>query len=234
MNFNLLTSYLNINDLPLNLHEAMPDYSNNKSLAKHSVVESSLDNDSSSVESKKSQNSTQVLQHFLFISLLSEFCDIKIKRPSKKSKVTRLYARIKALDFGDDILDVSKFLKKRCNELKQQDIALGVSRKTIARRYQQYKRLEMNNLLVDLLMIKGYSFIFENVSKHSNKTPDILEEIYWNDELLYTKDDIISKSLEIKAVLLNEFHTSKQFIVKKRCAESQQICTTKSLSIQYC
>ncbi|KAL7712723.1 TATA-binding protein-associated phosphoprotein [Entamoeba marina] len=233
MNFNLFTSYLNIDDLPLSVNDAMPVFSKKHSLVKHSVVESSLDNDSSSIESKKSQNSVQVLQHFLFVSLLSEFCDIKIKRPSKKSKVTRLYARIKALDFGNDILDVSKFIKKRCNELKEQDIALGVSRKTIGRRYQQYKRLEMNNLLVDLLMIKGYSFKFEKVGKHSNKTLEILEEIYWNDELLYTKDNIISKSLEVKTVLLNEFHTSKQFIVKKQCKETQQTCTTKLFSIQH-
>ncbi|ELP93014.1 hypothetical protein EIN_052090 [Entamoeba invadens IP1] len=98
------------------------------------------------------------LQNVL-IMLLSKHADIYIGKTSKKAKLTTQFHKIKSIKINDEVLDVVKFIKKRCDALTAIMCDEGVKIETVKRRMQPAKRMEAFHLLEDFVAEFGYIVI---------------------------------------------------------------------------
>ncbi|ELP83480.1 hypothetical protein EIN_376550 [Entamoeba invadens IP1] len=171
------------------------------------------------LKASREQRNLQTLQQCLCICLLSEFADITIKQPAKKSTVTQQYMRMKSIDFGDGELIVLKdYLKKRCIEHKNDDIARGVPVKTAVRRFQNNKKIELLHLLIDLLIVRGgYEFDSKYTEgKSGTNKQEFIKSVLRDDVVVISKDVIIDRALKINEVIQKALEDSKKDLVIKR------------------
>ena len=99
---------------------------------------------------------SQTFQQAVFICLLNQHCEIKVVKPIKRSVVTDQFIRIHSIVYFDEEILFEDLVDKRCQEIKNDEIKDGASEKTATRRYQTYRRIETNHLLMDMLYIIGY------------------------------------------------------------------------------
>ncbi|GAB1225493.1 hypothetical protein ENUP19_0253G0045 [Entamoeba nuttalli] len=161
----------------------------------------------------------QTLQQSLCVCLLSEFCDITIKQPAKKSVVTQQYMRLKSLDFGNgEVIFLSEYLKRRCLELKQDDIDHDVSIKTATRRFQNNKRIELLHLLIDLLIIRG-GYEFESKyaeGKAGINKQESIKKVIRDNRIIVEGDRLTEKAEEVNMVISRRLAmTKKELIIRK-------------------
>lgn len=98
----------------------------------------------------------QTFQQAVFISLLNQHCDIKVIKPVKRSVVTDQFIRIHSIVYFEEEILFEDLVDQRCMELKDDEMKNGTSEKTATRRYQTYRRIETNHLLMDMLYILDY------------------------------------------------------------------------------
>lgn len=171
-----------------------------------------------SLKASREIRNSQTLQQSLCICLLSQFCDITIKQPARKSVVTQQYMRLKTLDFGNgEEISVGDYLKTRCLDMKNDDLT-HVSEKTATRRYQNNKRIELLHLLIDLLMIRGdYEFETKTVygKMKTNKLETILA-VYRDGKCVVKEDELNKKAETINSYLVAKMaQTTKEFVIPK-------------------
>ena len=98
-------------------------------------------------------------QQAVFIALINQYATISISRPAKKSKLTQQRIKVERIEFNEkDFIEVNAFVKTRSNEKYENDLENGIPRKTAIRRLTQYKILENQHLLSDVLFQLGYRF----------------------------------------------------------------------------
>ena len=166
--------------------------------------------------SRESRNNF-TLQQTLCICLLSQHCKIVIKKPTRRSSVTEQFFRIESIIVNEEEIDISSFLKKRCNDMYLSDMESGVTEKTANRRYQNNKKIELIHLMEDYLHFFGVEFQTKKCESKIgiNKLENIIG-IYNQDEKLILFDDIISHLIEINHVLLQSLLDSQgELIVDK-------------------
>ena len=152
----------------------------------------------------------QTLQQSLCICLLSEFCDITIKQPARKSVVTQQYMRMKTLDFGyNEVIHITDYLKRRCTELKDDDLMNKVSMKTATRRFQNNKRIELLHLLIDLLTIRGdYDFESKYAEGKAGMNKQESIKAVWRDgKCIVSGEELIKKAETINLYISQRFST---------------------------
>ncbi|GAB1222700.1 hypothetical protein ENUP19_0121G0175 [Entamoeba nuttalli] len=143
------------------------------------------------------------LQQTLCICLLSRWCRITIKKPTRRSCVTEQFFRINSIEHEEDKIDVYSFLKKRCNEMYLFDIQRGVSEKTAIRRYQNNKKIEVIHLMEDIL--REYGVELETKTTEGKSGINRLENItgiYISNQVI-PFDGLIMNLIEINHILLN-------------------------------
>ena len=151
--------------------------------------------------SRESRNNF-TLQQTLCICLLSQFCKIIIKKPTRRSSVTEQFFRIESIIVNEEQIDISSFLKKRCNSMYLSDIESGVTEKTASRRYQNNKKIEIIHLMEDYLLYFGVEIKTKKCESKIgiNKLENIIGIV--NRENYIHFDDIISKLIDINHILL--------------------------------
>ena len=168
--------------------------------------------------SRESRN-YQTIQQAIFTALLSEYCEITIKQPARKSVVTQQFMRMRSLNFGNgEIIIPNEYLKQRCGELRQEDLDSGVIAKTATRRYQNNKKIELLHLLIDLLsIVGGYEFEsrFIEGKARLNKQQSV-KKVILDDTVLLDSDDIIRKGEKINSIISERLASIKGDLVIKK------------------
>ncbi|GAB1222732.1 hypothetical protein ENUP19_0121G0086 [Entamoeba nuttalli] len=144
------------------------------------------------------------LQQTLCICLLSRWCRITIKKPTRRSCVTEQFFRINSIEHEEDKIDVYSFLKKRCNEMYLFDIQRGVSEKTAIRRYQNNKKIEVIHLMEDIL--REYGVELETKTTEGKSGINRLENItgiYISNQVI-PFDGLIMNLIEINHILTQQ------------------------------
>ena len=162
-------------------------------------------------------------QQAIFIVLLNKLADIKISRPIKKSTLTQQRIKVEQISFGKEIIPLSNFVDMRCSDRLQLDIDNGVSKKTAKRRQTFNKIMENHHFLCDLLFECG--FIFESqFSSGKNNTPkiEIIDKIFANGKLIFTKEKIAEKGSEINTFLVQKLKDDDVLVLKRNNWELQE------------
>ena len=153
------------------------------------------------------------LQSFLqsvLLGILSQYCTITIGKPQRKSTVTFQFIKVRYLEFGHDKIEVQKFIKQRAKEIINNHSMEGITEKTAKRRCQSSKRREVVYLLIDLLQEYHY-----HVSMENEETEGISGNvsIYRDKDLLYSKNEICDKGLEINKYIFEKLGNNKQQVI---------------------
>lgn len=158
-----------------------------------------------------------VQQQAVFVALLNQYATVTISRPAKKSKLTQQRIKVESISFNtNDIIEVNNFVKKRSNQMYQHDLDVGIPRKTAIRRLTQYKILENQHLLSDILFHLGYRFTtYFTVGKNNTPKREIVDEIYLNNKLMYNKLSIISYGNCINEYLCSKLMLDKSVTFEK-------------------
>ncbi|KAL7712861.1 TATA-binding protein-associated phosphoprotein [Entamoeba marina] len=134
----------------------------------------------------------KAIQQGVLLFLLNNHCHVSFKRPKKLARLTHQVFSVKTLQFDDEIVEVGKFVRQRCQVDYKRDIENGLTEKKAFRRYLSKKQFEMTNLLTDLCIELGYFFDFKKITKgrKGNKV-DVIENVYINGKLLFNNNDIL-------------------------------------------
>ncbi|ELP94649.1 hypothetical protein EIN_498590 [Entamoeba invadens IP1] len=171
------------------------------------------------LQASRTLRNFQTLQQCLCICLLSEMADITIKQPAKKSVVTQQYMRIKSIDFGDgEVLVLTEFLKRRCVEQKNDDIARGVPCKTATRRLQNNKKIELLHLLIDLLVVRcGYEFESKYTEgKIGTNKQESIKKVIRDDKVIIEGEKLLDAAEQINQIITRRLQvTHKELVIKR-------------------
>ncbi|ELP86895.1 hypothetical protein EIN_044530 [Entamoeba invadens IP1] len=167
-------------------------------------------------KSRENRNNFTLQQTFC-ICLLSPFCKITLKKPSRRSSVTEQFFRIGNIYFADNSeTEVNAFLKKRCDEMYATDVISGVPEKTAMRRYQNNKKIEMIHFLSDLVFFNGYNLTYSGKQGKITNTLENIDRAEWNGFSLKF-DVIIPKLIEANHLLLEKVnHSEGDYIVDSK------------------
>ena len=170
-------------------------------------------------ESKFNQwKNYQSIQECMLIGLLNSYSEIKIKKPFKKAMVTVPFVAIDKIIFNKtDIINVSEFLNKRCQERMNYEIQIGVSSKTALRRYKTNKFSETNHLLMDLLLDLGYLFNTTIPPHKKNlQAHETIQAIFDREGRCYTRQMINLIGSKINAYFAAYFEFNKDPIILEK------------------
>ena len=161
-------------------------------------------------------------QQAIFIVLLNKIGDIKLSKPVKKSFLTQQRIKVETITIGLETISISTVVETRCAERLQLDINNGVARKTAIRRQTFNKIMENHHLLCDLLFEFGYLFESQ-YSSGKNQTPkiEIVNKIFADGKVLFTKDDISKKGSEINTYLTKKLLKDDVLILKRNDKQLQ-------------
>ncbi|EKE41367.1 hypothetical protein ENUP19_0003G0050 [Entamoeba nuttalli] len=156
----------------------------------------------------------QVFQQAIFIALLSQFFEIVIRPPVKKSIVSFQLLRVDAIKLMKDVLSINDFIIARCKEKYKMDIKMGTLEKTAKRRSDTNRVTELLHLLQDLLREKGFIFISKFTDgKNGAQVIETITSIKGPNGLYLTQTDITKKGETISKYLNSEMSKStRKFI----------------------
>ena len=132
-----------------------------------------------------------VEQQAVFVALLNKYAAITISRPIKKSTMTQQRIKIESISFPKETIDINDLVKQRSFTLYENDLKNGIPHKTAIRRLTQYKIMENQHLLSDILFEIGFRFTtYFTLGKNNTPKTEIVSSIS-KDGLLFTKPKII-------------------------------------------
>ena len=130
-----------------------------------------INNDACEKEVKKTRRQNpfrnkrnyQVSQQCVFLALLNQYFDIKVKSPPKCSTVAQQFIRIDKLyqtvdGKSENELEIENFINARCRRLYELDLEKGITKKTANRRSETNRITETVHYLMDLLREFDYFF----------------------------------------------------------------------------
>ncbi|KAL7717807.1 TATA-binding protein-associated phosphoprotein [Entamoeba marina] len=152
----------------------------------------------------KKMRNYQVFQQAIFIAILSQFFEITIKSPVKRSIVSCQLLRVDSLNYGNDTILVDEFVNTRCKEKYKQDIRNGISEKTAKRRSDTNRITEQLHFLRDILML--FEFDFHSKFTDGKNGAQIVETVLKviGNGLSINKNDIALKGKEINDYLYHK------------------------------
>ena len=139
----------------------------------------------------------------ILLALLTQYCQVEISKPSKKCLVSQQFLKITKISFGNkDEINVNELVDRRCKARKEYEIQNDSNEQTASRRIQSYKRIETIHLLIDILREFNYSFKSQYVEgKKGVLKLEVVEEIYFQNKLLFDNESIHQKGCKINNFL---------------------------------
>ncbi|ELP92645.1 hypothetical protein EIN_369670 [Entamoeba invadens IP1] len=128
------------------------------------------------------------LQNVL-IFLLCQRCELTVRKPSKQARVTTQFQKVKTIKIGDEIIDLQKVVKKRCDSFALILSQEGVKLETIKRRMQPTKRKEAFHFIEDILFMNGI-VVTGARDERDGIVGDAQIVDYMNNSVLFTCDQI--------------------------------------------
>lgn len=167
----------------------------------------------------------QAVQECILIGLLNPYCDIRIKKPYKKSTVTIPFVVIEKIIFNQhDSINIAEFIEKRCQERMEYELKIGVSPQTALRRYKTNKFTETIHLLMDLLIEKGFFFHTSIPPQKQHCQPhETIHSIFDKEGKYYTKNSIISTGTLINTYFTTHFQKHATFTLKRKDKRIQHL-----------
>lgn len=157
-----------------------------------------------------------VQQQAIFIALLNQWATITISHPIKKSILTQQRIKIESIGFPNGLLEVNDFVKTRSKRRYEIDVENGIPRKTAIRRLTQYKIMENQHLLTDILFDYGFRFeTYFTLGKNGTPKTEIVEKIFFNKRELYNKMEIIETGNKINEYLYSQLLFAKSIVFKQ-------------------
>ncbi|KAL7721509.1 TATA-binding protein-associated phosphoprotein [Entamoeba marina] len=140
-------------------------------------------------ESRQKRDEKALMQGVL-LYLLNQHCSISFKRPKKMARLTHQVFSVKTLQFDNECLEISSFVRQRCQGEFKKDTDNGLDEKKAYRRYLGKKQVEMTNLLVDLCIEIGYFFDFKKTCKgRRGNTLDVIQNIYYEGKFMFGSNE---------------------------------------------
>ena len=146
----------------------------------------------------KSYKNFYAIQQGVLIALLNNFCTITLKKPRKQAKITQVYPTIKTICIDNEELDIPQIVNHICQPLYNSHVNNVNKKQTAQRRFEKNKKVCLQNLLIDILMEKGF-FFESKMARQSKKTFRLerIQKIFYNNKLILDFDDFITKGNEI-------------------------------------
>ena len=162
----------------------------------------------------KETRNYQAQQESLLIMLLNKYATISLSIPSVESNELNFF-RIKSITFEEgNTIDVCTFLNKRCTAIYEQDIQRGTDIKTAKRRKQTNRRIEVLNLMADLLTFQGYFFdTKESTGKRDKKKMSNIVNVFKDSEFLMNIETIKMVGSCIDAEIMNLCKESSEIVL---------------------
>ncbi|KAL7719605.1 TATA-binding protein-associated phosphoprotein [Entamoeba marina] len=152
----------------------------------------------------KKMRNYQVFQQAIFIALLSQFFEVTVKSPVKRSIVSLQLLRVDSLNYGNDTILVDEFVNTRCKEKYKQDILNGISEKTAKRRSDTNRITEQLHFLRDILMLFGFDFYSKfTEGKNGAQIVETVLKVIGNGSS-FNRNDISLKGKEINDYLYSK------------------------------
>ncbi|ELP92781.1 hypothetical protein EIN_372030 [Entamoeba invadens IP1] len=146
-----------------------------------------------------------VEQQAVFIALLNQFGDVTITRPTKKSVLTQQRIRVETITIGNETIDISSFVDKRCAARYALDISNGILEKTAIRRQTANKIMETHHMLTDLLFEYGYLFeTYFTSGKNNTPKMELVRNIIENKNMIFNRVSIIKTGNLINRLLCSK------------------------------
>ena len=142
-------------------------------------------------------------QESVLLALLNRYAVIVVKKPRKKGDKTEQFIGVHSITV-DSIIDVSDFISTRCETLYNEDIKKQTKEYTASRRKLGNKITELTHLLIDLLELEGYFFNKEKKKREGLNQCDVIKNIFYDNKVIFTKDDIIKKGHEINKLITHD------------------------------
>ncbi|KAL7718557.1 TATA-binding protein-associated phosphoprotein [Entamoeba marina] len=165
-----------------------------------------------------------VYQQAVFIALLNVNYEFVISKPIKRSLITSQLLKIIQISKGSASINVIDFIETRCNEKFNKDLSLGFNQSTTYRRYTTNKHAEKHHLLIDMLFESGFTFK-STYSSGKNKSTKLetVEEVYYQQKRLLTKEEIITKGKKIGEYLQDRIKAEKECYLIEKDPKLQQL-----------
>ena len=144
-------------------------------------------------QNEKTMKNFECYEQAFLIAILNPYCSFKIQKPFKQSIIIESKPEIISIELENEIIDIRKFAEEQCKLYAGQSDTCTISDKTKMRRFAKNRSTFIINFLFDICL--SYGFFFNSVlSKKSQKCFQIerINEVFYNNSLLYTRDDIVS------------------------------------------
>ena len=119
----------------------------------------------------------------VMIAILSKFCSFEFTKSQKESTISKTFLKIKTITINDEVIDLEKYKKDRCEDIKKEQMKEGITEKVFHHRTEQIKRKEIVYLLEDILMEFDIYVIVQRENKYGLKGNDSF--IVWGDNIIY-------------------------------------------------
>ena len=156
------------------------------------------------------------IQNSLLIALLNRYFTITFKSIGKISSSHRNSPRIESLRKDNDIIDLYEFVKDQTKQIiytiplkktetKYKELNLMKKRKSIS------VLLLSSNFIIDSLREYGFFFESQYGYRNQNTQYELIENIYYNGQLLFTKDDIYEFGEQLNDYFMYVLTLGKQY-----------------------
>ena len=157
-----------------------------------------------------------VFEEGIFIALLNQYMDITISKPTKKSIISLQYLKVDSVTIDNDFIKVSELIEKRCKAILERDKVSGIKVGSAVRRFTLNKTTEIHHFLMDLLQLFDYFYDSKMIAgKNGAMKIEIVETIYFNRKILFSKNDICLLGEKINLMLCD-------LVLKEKMVELKQ------------
>lgn len=155
-------------------------------------------------QNEKTMKNYECYEQAFLIGLLNQFCSFKLQKPFKQSIIIESKPEIISIGFKNETIDIRKIAEDQCKLFADKTETDSISDKTRMRRFAKNRSTFIINFLFDISL--EYGFFFNSVlSKKSQKCFQIerINEVFFNNQLLYKRNDINVIGEKLNSYLLN-------------------------------
>ena len=113
-------------------------------------------------------------------------------------------------------IEIIQFATERCYPLYQEDCNDVQKKQTAQRRYEKNKKVFIQNLLIDILLEKGF-FFESKMARQSKKTFRLerITRVFYKGELLLTEEEFFIKGTLLNTYLCSLFEKDTTILLSK-------------------
>ncbi|EDR24336.1 hypothetical protein EDI_070780 [Entamoeba dispar SAW760] len=154
------------------------------------------------IEKKRENKSYEAFQQAVLLCYLNQFCAITLEKRRRQPTVTMSLPNIKALIFEKEEVDISSLAEQHCRQNFDDYHFEGKNKQTTTRRLEKNKRIFIHNLLIDILIEKGY-FFDSKMSKRSKRGFQLerIIHIFYKNKFIMGKEDLTIRGCNVNSYL---------------------------------